>query len=143
VEEVLQVITTGDVRDPCDVLPATSGETHGLDGRVPRRQADYLTEYGADTYPGMHTLVTSWAEKYLEITIGASNWIDPVVGEPIWNFDGFVTPSGIIRVGGIERGVLTGDRQPNSGCLRLEAPMARPRLIPPHTPLDLRTRKKL
>ena len=37
-----------------------------------------------------------------------SNWIDPVIGEPIWNFVDFVSPSGIMRVGGTKKGGLTG-----------------------------------
>lgn len=76
-----------------------------------------VTEYGADTEPGMHRLPAEpWSEEYqveyLDAMHAVFDEFDEVVGEHIWNFADFATRSGIIRVGGNKKGVFTRDRQP-------------------------------
>jgi beta-glucuronidase len=76
-----------------------------------------ITEYGADTYPGLHSVVegSPWSEEYqidyLEMNHRVFDRIDAVVGEQMWNFADFTTTSGIMRVGGNKKGAFTRDRQ--------------------------------
>jgi beta-glucuronidase len=83
-----------------------------------------ITEYGADTYPGLHSLDASpWTEEYqvdyLDMNHRVFDRIDAVVGEQVWNFADFATTSGIMRVGGNKKGVFTRDRQPKAAAYAL------------------------
>src|SRR5690606_13616629 len=83
-----------------------------------------VTEYGADTLPGMHSLAaTPWSEEYqvayLEMNHRVFDRIDAVVGEHVWNFADFATTAGIMRVGGNKKGVFTRDRNPKSAAFAL------------------------
>jgi beta-glucuronidase len=81
-----------------------------------------ITEYGADTYPGLHSAVANspWTEEYqveyLDMNHRVFDRIDAVVGEQVWNFADFTTTSGIMRVGGNKKGVFTRDRQPKAAA---------------------------
>ena len=81
-----------------------------------------ITEYGADTYPGLHSVAAEnpWSEEYqveyLEMNHRVFDRIDAVVGEQVWNFADFTTTSGIMRVGGNKKGVFTRDRQPKAAA---------------------------
>ncbi|RMH82932.1 MAG: beta-glucuronidase [Actinomyces sp.] len=80
-----------------------------------------VTEYGADTLPGLHALPAEpWSEEYqieyLEAMHEVFDGIEAVVGEHIWNFADFATRSGIMRVGGNRKGVFTRDRQPKAAA---------------------------
>jgi beta-glucuronidase len=80
-----------------------------------------ITEYGADTYPGLHSLVPEpWSEEYqvayLDMSHRVFDSVDAVVGEHVWNFADFATTSGIMRVGGNKKGVFTRDRQPKAAA---------------------------
>lgn len=85
-----------------------------------------VTEYGADTYPGLHaTTPTPWTEEYqvayLDMNHRVFDRIAEVVGEQVWNFADFATTPGIIRVGGNKKGVFTRDRQPKAAAHTLRA----------------------
>ena len=76
-----------------------------------------MTEYGADTYPGLHELPgQAWSEEYQVAYLRANeavfDEIDAVVGEQGWNFADFRTTPGIMRVGGNKKGAFTRDRAP-------------------------------
>ena len=81
-----------------------------------------ITEYGADTYPGLHSAVAGnpWSEEYqieyLEMNHRVFDRIQAVVGEQMWNFADFATTSGIMRVGGNKKGAFTRDRQPKAAA---------------------------
>jgi beta-glucuronidase len=81
-----------------------------------------ITEYGADTYPGLHSVVAGnpWTEEYqveyLDMNHRVFDRIDAVVGEQMWNFADFATTSGIMRVGGNKKGAFTRDRQPKAAA---------------------------
>src|SRR5215211_3534928 len=81
-----------------------------------------ITEYGADTYPGLHSIAAGapWSEEYqveyLDMNHRVFDRIDAVVGEQVWNFADFTTTSGIMRVGGNKKGVFTRDRQPKAAA---------------------------
>jgi beta-glucuronidase len=83
-----------------------------------------ITEYGADTYPGLHSVTpTPWTEEYqvdyLDMNHRVFDRIEAVVGEQVWNFADFATTSGIMRVGGNKKGAFTRDRQPKSAAFAL------------------------
>jgi beta-glucuronidase len=80
-----------------------------------------ITEYGADTYAGHHSIIAEpWSEEYqvayLDMNHRLFDRIDAVVGEQVWNFADFATSSGIMRVGGNKKGVFTRDRQPKAAA---------------------------
>ncbi len=80
-----------------------------------------ITEYGADTYPGLHSLTAEpWSEEYqvayLEMNHRVFDRVDAVIGEHVWNFADFATTAGIMRVGGNRKGVFTRDRQPKAAA---------------------------
>jgi beta-glucuronidase len=77
-----------------------------------------ITEFGADTIPGRHTVEPQlYSEEYqrevmrLYLDVAAARpW---VAGLHVWNFADFRTSQGTMRVGGFNlKGVFTRDRQP-------------------------------
>ena len=83
-----------------------------------------ITEYGADTYPGLHSIgAQPWSEEYqvdyLDMNHRVFDRIDAVIGEQVWNFADFATTAGIMRVGGNKKGVFTRDRQPKAAAFAL------------------------
>jgi len=80
-----------------------------------------ITEYGADTMPGLHSTVPAmWTEEYqlelLEMHGRVFDSIPAVIGEHVWNFADFATSQGIMRVGGNRKGVFSRDRQPKAAA---------------------------
>ncbi|MGO4752574.1 glycoside hydrolase family 2 TIM barrel-domain containing protein, partial [Streptomyces sp. 2MCAF27] len=85
-----------------------------------------ITEYGADTYPGLHSAVPSpWTEEYqtelLEVYHRVFDRVDAVVGEQVWHFADFATAPGVFRVDGNKKGVFTRERRPKSAAFSLRA----------------------
>lgn len=83
-----------------------------------------ITEYGADTIAGLHSVTPQpWSEEYqveyLEMNHRVFDRVDAVVGEHVWNFADFVTKSGIMRVDGNKKGVFTRDRRPKAAAFAL------------------------
>jgi beta-glucuronidase len=83
-----------------------------------------ITEYGADTVAGLHSVTPQpWSEEYqveyLEMNHRVFDRVDAVVGEHVWNFADFATKSGIMRVDGNKKGVFTRDRRPKSAAFAL------------------------
>ena len=83
-----------------------------------------MTEYGADTIPGLHAVLpVPWTEEYqaklLEMSHRVFDRVDAVVGEQIWNFADFATTSGIMRVDGNKKGIFTRDRRPKAAAWHL------------------------
>jgi beta-glucuronidase len=80
-----------------------------------------MTEYGADTQPGLHSLTSEpWSEEFqtdfLAMYHRVFDRIDAVVGEQVWNFADFATRSGIMRVDGNKKGVFTRERRPKAAA---------------------------
>lgn len=84
-----------------------------------------MTEYGADTLAGLHTVGdVPWSEDYqsalLEMTHRVFDRVESVVGEHVWNFADFHTPTNFIfRVDGNKKGVFTRDRRPKAAARTL------------------------
>ena len=84
-----------------------------------------VTEYGADTIAGFHTLPSSiWTEDYqwalMEQATEAfdqfANDSNGFVGEMIWNFADFMTQQQINRAVGNKKGIFTRQRQPKASA---------------------------
>ena len=77
-----------------------------------------ITEFGADTVAGMHTLpARMWSEEYqVEFLRGYLDVAERkpfVIGLHVWNFADFQAVQSVNRVGGMNlKGVFTRDRQP-------------------------------
>jgi beta-glucuronidase len=80
-----------------------------------------VTEYGADTMAGLHTLdAVPWSEEYQAALLDSHHRVfdrvDAVVGEHVWNFADFATGPSIIRVDGNKKGVFTRNRRPKAAA---------------------------
>jgi beta-glucuronidase len=80
-----------------------------------------ITEYGADTIPGLHSIAPMmWSESYQSELLAMHGRVfdrnPSVVGEHVWNFADFATSQGIMRVGGNKKGVFTRERQPKAAA---------------------------
>ncbi|SHN14571.1 beta-glucuronidase [Cryptosporangium aurantiacum] len=107
-----------------DLAAAEAMWEQELRGWATENKPIIITEYGADTYPGLRSLTAEpWSEEYqtayLEMNHRVFDRIDAVVGEQVWNFADFTTTSGIVRVGGNKKGVFTRDRQPKAAAYAL------------------------
>jgi beta-glucuronidase len=85
-----------------------------------------MTEYGADTLPGLHSVWDQpWTEEYQVAYLAANHRAfdrcEAVVGEHVWNFADFQTSPGIHRVDGNRKGVFTRDRRPKAAAHALRA----------------------
>lgn len=83
-----------------------------------------ITEYGADTMNGQHSLdADMWSEefqcKFLKMCHECFDRCSAVVGEQVWNFADFSTTEGTMRVGGNRKGVFTRDRNPKAAAFVL------------------------
>ncbi|GLG94854.1 Beta-glucuronidase [Gryllus bimaculatus] len=91
------------------------------------RKPIFMTEYGADTMPGLHFDPDYiWSEEY-QIALMSEHFkaFDALreqgffIGEMIWNFADFKTAQTYTRVGGNKKGIFTRDRQPKSSAHHL------------------------
>ncbi|UQS25180.1 beta-glucuronidase [Amycolatopsis thermalba] len=90
-----------------------------------------VTEYGADTVAGLHSVVPQpWTEEYqaelLDMYHRVFDRVDAVTGEHVWNFADFATSAGVFRVEGNKKGVFTRDRKPKAGAFTLRRRWRRP-----------------
>ncbi len=85
-----------------------------------------VTEYGADTIPGLHQdPPVLFSEEYQAAMIAGFHAVmdslDFVVGEHVWNFADFQTVQEVRRVDGNKKGVFTRDRRPKAAAHMLRA----------------------
>lgn len=76
-----------------------------------------LTEFGADTIAGLHTLPAQafseeFQNEFIETYLNAIENLSGCVGTHLWNFADFQTKQGLTRVNGNKKGVFTRNRQP-------------------------------
>jgi beta-glucuronidase len=107
-----------------DLAGAEIAWTQELDGWATEGKPIIITEYGADTLSGNHSLTPQpWSEEYqvdyLDMNHRVFDACDAVVGEHVWNFADFATTSGIMRVDGNKKGAFTRDRRPKSAAFAL------------------------
>ncbi|XP_041979333.1 beta-glucuronidase isoform X2 [Aricia agestis] len=88
-----------------------------------------MTEYGADTIPGLHLLPEYvWSEEY-QVALMSEHFkaFDRLrragffAGEFIWNFADFKTAQTTTRVGGNKKGIFTRSRQPKASAHHMRA----------------------
>jgi beta-glucuronidase len=112
-------ISTGDLKTAETYLE------HDIRGWIERTgKPIIMTEYGADTQPGLHSVWdAAWTEEYqvayLEMNHRVFDRFPEFVGEQVWNFADFATSNGIHRVGGNKKGVFTRDRKPKAAAWAL------------------------
>ncbi|MFH5823404.1 beta-glucuronidase [Georgenia sp. AZ-5] len=107
--------------DTGDLEAAAKNFKAELDGWAGEGKPIIITEYGADTYSGQHSILPEpWSEEYqvayLDTNHAVFDSVEAVVGEHVWNFADFATTSGIMRVGGNKKGAFTRDRQPKAAA---------------------------
>lgn len=77
-----------------------------------------ITEFGADTYPGMHAdqpemFTEEYQTEFLKAYLDVADTKPFMAGMHVWAFADFKTGQGIIRFGGMNyKGVFTRDRKP-------------------------------
>lgn len=76
-----------------------------------------ITEYGADTLPGLHSMwdipyTEEFQVDYYDMNHRVFDSISNVVGEQVWNFADFETAVGLIRIQGNHKGLFSRNRQP-------------------------------
>jgi beta-glucuronidase len=77
-----------------------------------------LTEFGADTYPGMHAeqpemFTEEYQTAFIKAYLDVLDKKDYVTGAHVWAFADFKTGQGTVRFGGMNyKGVFTRDRKP-------------------------------
>jgi beta-glucuronidase len=112
-------VATGDLRTAEQYL---QGDIQGWIERTGK--PIMMTEYGADTQPGLHSVWDqAWTEEYqrdyLAMNHRAFDRFPQFVGEQVWNFADFATSNGIHRVDGNKKGIFTRDRKPKSAAFSL------------------------
>jgi beta-galactosidase/beta-glucuronidase len=79
-----------------DLANAELAWTNELNGWASENKPIIITEYGADTYPGLHSVTGEpWTEEYqqayLDMNHRVFDNVDAVVGEQVWAFADFMT----------------------------------------------------
>jgi len=102
---------SGDLDAACDALNTE------LDFWAGTGKPLMLTEYGADTYPGVHNANGEMFSEEFQMDYYArlNAELDKrpfFIGEQVWNFADFATIQGPMRVDGNKKGLLTRDRRP-------------------------------
>lgn len=86
-----------------------------------------FTEFGADTYPGMHAdesemFTEEFQTNYLKLYLDFAASRDYITGMHVWAFSDFKTSQAIIRFGGVNyKGVFTRDRKPKAAAYYLRS----------------------
>ncbi len=86
-----------------------------------------VTEFGADTYAGMHTdqqemFTEEFQKDFIKAYLECADTKDFVAGMHVWAFADFKTSQGIIRFGGMNyKGVFTRDRKPKLAAYYLRS----------------------
>jgi beta-glucuronidase len=107
--------------NPGDLAAAERGLEEELTAWAEQGKPIIITEYGADTVPGLHSInPMPWTEEYqrdyLEMNHRVFDRIEAVVGEHVWNFADFQTGPGYFRVDGNKKGVFTRERRPKAAA---------------------------
>jgi beta-glucuronidase len=107
--------------DPGDLAIAEQRLQDELEAWATRGKPIIVTEYGADTVAGLHSITPMpWTEEYqaayLEMNHRVFDRGDAVVGEHVWNFADFATGPSHLRVDGNKKGVFTRERRPKAAA---------------------------
>ena len=113
------------VQSGYEITDAEENFRKEMEGWAKEKKPLIITEYGADTYPGVHKLPSvQWSEEYqqefLETQHRVFDSYNFVVGEHVWNFADFMTTEELRRVDGNKKGIITRDRQPKMAAFYLK-----------------------
>lgn len=80
-----------------------------------------MTEYGADTIPGLHAIddipyTEEYQSAYYEMNHRVFDSCPNIAGEQLWNFADFETWTGLIRVQGNHKGIFSRNREPKAAA---------------------------
>lgn len=102
-----------------DIATGAAMLSRELDDLYRRLQRPIIvSEFGADTYPGMHAeqpemFTEEYQTAFIKAYLDVADTKDFVAGMHVWAFADFKTGQGVIRFGGINyKGVFTRDRKP-------------------------------
>lgn len=102
-----------------DIATGAAMLSRELDDLYHRLQRPIIvSEFGADTYPGMHAeqpemFTEEYQTAFIKAYLDVADTKDFVAGMHVWAFADFKTGQGVIRFGGINyKGVFTRDRKP-------------------------------
>lgn len=90
-----------------------------------------ITEFGADTFPGMHAdqaemFTEEYQVQFIKAYLDVADTKDFVAGMHVWAFADFKTGQSVIRFGGMNyKGVFTRDRKPKMAAHYLRARWAK------------------
>lgn len=106
-------VDTGDLKNAEDSLDAELTEW------AKEGKPIIVTEFGADTIAGLHTMTGAmWSEEFqtecIEMNLRVFDRHPEVRGEQLWNFADFQTSLGIVRVDGNKKGAFTRERRPKA-----------------------------
>lgn len=96
-------------------------EWHEVSGKKPV----IVTEFGADTVPGLHTdppqmFSEEYQREYYRLHFEVFDSFPWLIGEQVWNFADFATKQGFFRVAGNKKGIFTRQRQPKAVAFLLK-----------------------
>jgi beta-glucuronidase len=103
----------GDIKTGAQLLSKELDELHAK-----LNKPIVITEFGADTYPGMHSepeemFTEEYQTEFIKAYLDVADSKDFVAGMHVWAFADFKTGQGVIRFGGMNyKGVFTRDRKP-------------------------------
>jgi beta-glucuronidase len=88
------------------------------------RKPMIMTEYGADTFAGIHAAAaTPWSEEFqaelLKIYHRVFDGVECLIGEHVWSFSDFQTSQHVFRVDGNKKGIFTRERKPKTAAQTL------------------------
>jgi beta-glucuronidase len=113
---------TGDLKGAVQIL---SGEMDRYYKSI--QKPVMVTEFGADTYPGMHSeqndmYTEDFQRDFIKAYLDVADSKDYVTGMHVWNFADFKTSQNLIRFGGYNfKGVFTRDRKPKAAAYYLRS----------------------
>lgn len=103
----------GDIKTGASMLSAELNRLHRI-----LQKPVIITEFGADTYPGMHAdqaemFSEEYQTEFIKAYLDVADSKDFMAGMHVWAFADFKTSQGIVRFNGMNyKGVFTRDRRP-------------------------------
>lgn len=113
---------TGDLKGAVQILSSEIDRYHKQ-----IKKPVMITEFGADTYPGMHSeqndmYTEDFQRDFIKAYLDVGDSKDFVTGMHVWNFADFKTSQNLIRFGGYNlKGVFTRDRKPKAAAYYLRS----------------------
>ncbi|WP_144792350.1 beta-glucuronidase [Kocuria palustris] len=110
---------------PGDLVSAEQSLEEELRGWDEYGKPVIMTEYGADTVAGLHSVydqpfTEDYQVSFLDMYHRVFDRVECMIGEHVWNFADFQTKYGYARVDGNKKGAFTRDRRPKAAARALK-----------------------